>query len=82
MNQNNYSKKDLLKGYSDKLFGVHYHDIHRILLPDNEWYNVNGAIEVLDDKYFSVWCIRESDNVSLRLLGNVASIILAEAEYS
>lgn len=67
---------------SDRLFGVHYHDIHRIFLADNEWYDVNGGIEVLNDKYFSVWCIRESDRVSLRVIGNVDSILLAEAEYS
>ena len=68
--------------YSNEVFGVHCDDIHRILLADNEWYDVNGGIEVVNDKYFSIWCIRESDNVSLRVIGNVDSILLAEAEYS
>ena len=47
MNQNNYSKDELLEGYSDRLFGVHYHDIHRILLPDNEY--LTGLQFILQD---------------------------------
>ena len=56
--------------YGVKLFGVHTKDIHRIYLADNEWYEINA------------WCIRESDNASLRVVGNIDNILLAEAEYS
>jgi len=68
--------------YGVKLFGVHTKDIHRIYLADNEWYEINAQIDVEKNKYFSAWCIRESDNVSLRVVGNIDNILLAEAEYS
>lgn len=68
--------------YGVKLFGVHTKDIHRIYLADNEWYEINAQIDVEKNKYFSAWCIRESDNTSLRVVGNIDNILLAEAEYS
>tara|TARA_Y100000114_G_scaffold144663_1_gene153471 strand:- start:349 stop:570 length:222 start_codon:yes stop_codon:yes gene_type:complete len=68
--------------YSNDVFGVHCDYIHRILLADNEWYEINVTIEVTDDKYFSAWCIRESDGASLRMIGSVDKILLAEAQYS
>ena len=68
--------------YSNEVFGVHCDDIHRILLADNEWYEINVTIQVMDDKYFSAWCIRERDGASLKVIGSIDKILLAEAEYS
>ena len=68
--------------YSNEVFGVHCEHIHRVLLSDNEWYEINASIQVENNKYFSAWCIRESDNASLRVVGNIDNILLAEAQYS
>jgi hypothetical protein len=71
-----------MKMINNTLFGVHTEDIHRVYLADNEWYEINAHIEVENNKYFSAWCIRESDGASLKMIGSVDKILLAEAEYS
>jgi|TARA_R100000005_G_C4833590_1_gene108712 hypothetical protein len=71
-----------MKMINNTLFGVHTEDIHRVYLADNEWYEINASIQVENNKYFSAWCIRESDNASLRVVGNIDNILLAEAQYS
>ena len=68
--------------YSNEVFGVHCEHIHRVLLSDNEWYEINVGIKIIDNKYFSAWCVRESDGASLRMIGSVDKILLAEAPYS
>jgi len=71
------------------LFGTRVRDITDIYLADGEWYEINVGLEIIrdmvDDKwifYFSCKCIRASDNASLRVIGNVDQILLAEAKYS
>ena len=70
-----------------QLFGVDIENINYIYLSDNEWYQINSNLEITGNfgqkpQYFSAWCIRVSDNVSLRVVGNVSQILLAEPEYS
>lgn len=70
-----------------QLFGVDIKDINYIYLSDGEWYQINANLEITGNfgqkpQYFSAWCIRVSDNVSLRVVGNISQILLAEAEYS
>jgi len=70
-----------------QLFGVNIKDINYIYLSDGEWYQINANLEITGNfgqkpQYFSAWCIRVSDNVSLRVVGNISQILLAEAEYS
>jgi len=69
-----------------QLFGVNTEDINYIYLADGEWYDIKGLTFELTDnygkKYFSAWCIRISDQKSLRVVGNLSQILLAEAEYS
>ena len=70
-----------------QLFGVDIKDINYVYLADGEWYNVNNTLEItgiINHKpaTFSAWCIRISDNKSLRVVGNLNQILLAEAEYS
>ena len=70
-----------------QLFGVDINNINYIYLSDNEWYEINSHLEITQmivkkTQYFSAWCIRVSDNTSLRVVGNVEQILLAEAEYS
>jgi len=69
----------------NQLFGVKTNDINYIYLADGEWYDINIRLELTDNygkKYFSAWCIRISDNKSLRVVGDISQILLAEAEYS
>ena len=75
---------------SKKLFGVDIKHINLIYLTDGEWYEINASLEIIGDSddvfeetpCFSAWCIRVSDNASLRVVGNLDQILLAEAEYS
>jgi|TARA_Y100000034_G_scaffold137035_1_gene219011 hypothetical protein len=69
------------------LFGVLIDDINFIYLTDNEWYQINVELKIIEyprtgNSYFSAWCIRVSDGQSLRIVGNVDQILLADAEYS
>jgi len=69
------------------LFGVSIDDINFIYLSDNEWYQINNRLEVevhlrSGVTYFSAWCIRVNDGQSLRIVGHVEQILLAEAEFS
>ena len=69
----------------NQLFGVKTNDINYIYLADGEWYDINVRLELTDNygkKYFSAWCIRISDSKSLRVVGDISQILLAEAEYS
>jgi len=76
----------------EQLFGIDIKDINFIYLSDNEWYQINGSLEIMGNfgqkpQYFSAWCIRvKADELgrqrSLRVVGNVSQILLAEAEYS
>ena len=81
----------------EQLFGVDIKDINFIYLSDNTWYQINGSLEITGNlgqmngkpqpQYFSAWCIRvKADELgrqrSLRVVGNVSQILLAEAEYS
>ena len=70
-----------------QLFGVDIKDINYIYLADGEWYDISGSFEIIGivnhkPSTFSAWCIRMSDNRSLRVVGNLNQILLAEAEYS
>ena len=70
-----------------QLFGVDIKDINYIYLADGEWYDINATLEIIGiinhkPSTFSAWCIRISDNKSLRVVGNLNQILLAEAEYS
>jgi hypothetical protein len=70
-----------------QLFGVDIKDINYIYLADGEWYDINATLEITGvvihkPSTFSAWCIRMSDNRSLRVVGNLNQILLAEAEYS
>ena len=71
-----------------QLFGVNTEDINYIYLADGEWYDIKGLtfeiIGIINHKpaTFSAWCIRISDNKSLKVVGNLNQILLAEAEYS
>ena len=70
-----------------QLFGVDTKDINFIYLADKEWYNITNTLEitgVINHKpsTFSAWCMRVSDKKSLRVVGNLNQILLAEAEYS
>ena len=70
-----------------QLFGVDIKDINYIYLADGEWYDINATLEItgiINHKpaTFSAWCMRISDNKSLRVVGNLNQILLAEAEYS
>ena len=72
-----------------QLFGVDIKDINYIYLADKEWYDINSdhrleITGIINHKpaTFSVWCIRISDGKSLRVVGNLNQILLAEAEYS
>ena len=40
------------------------------------------SVDDINHIYFSAWCIRVSDGQSLRIVGNVEQILLADAEYS
>ena len=71
----------------DYLFGVSVDDINHIYLSDNEWYQLNNRLEIETHlrsgvTYFSAWCIRVNDGQSLRIVGHVEQILLAEAEFS
>tara|TARA_Y100001973_G_C5173766_1_gene320643 strand:+ start:288 stop:530 length:243 start_codon:yes stop_codon:yes gene_type:complete len=76
----------------EELFGVPVKDINYIYLSDNEWYEINGSLEITGNfgrkpQYFSAWCLRvKADELgrqrSLRVVGNISQILLAEAEYS
>ena len=71
-----------------QLFGVDIKDINYVYLADGEWYDIKGlTFEITGNfgqkpQYFSAWCIRVSDGKSLRVVGNISQILLAEAEYS
>ena len=81
----------------EQLFGVDIKDINFIYLSDNAWYQINGSLEITGNlgqmngkpqpQYFSAWCLRVNPDTpdihkSLRFVGNVSQILLAEAEYS
>jgi len=72
-----------------QLSGLDIKDINYIYLADGEWYDINDdhhleITGIINHKpsTFSAWCIRMSDNRSLRVVGNLNQILLAEAEYS
>jgi len=69
-----------------ELFGVDIKSINFIYLSDNEWYDINGTLQITE-QFFSAWCLRvKADKLgrqaSLRVVGNISQILLAEAEYS